>query len=345
MRQALLVEPKKFQVRDVVRPAPSRDEVLIAVETAGICGSDMHTYHGANPVIRLPVVLGHECAGRIVEGGADQGLTPGTVVAVEPDAPCGECAYCQAGQTHLCDNMRFVGGLTYDGAFGEYIVAPAQGVVPLPDHVSVDEGAFGEPVAVAVHALGRVQSLPHDNMLILGAGTIGLLVAQVAAAYGAKKLAITDVMDKKLHLARELGIEHAINPTRVGVAEWARKYFGPTGPDVTFDCVGTTETVNQALQLTRKGGQIVLIGVTEGDLLIKPMELLLGERNLLGCYIYVRQDFLEAIRLIASGRVKVRPLVSARFPLEDIDQAFAFVADRANEAVKVLVKPGMGANH
>ena len=135
MRQALLVETMRFEVREVARPVPARDEVLIAVEAAGICGSDLHTYHGANPVIRLPVVVGHECAGRVVEGGTDQGLKPGMVVAVEPDAPCGECAYCRAGQTHLCDAMRFVGGLTYDGAFAEYIIAPVRSAVPLPEHV------------------------------------------------------------------------------------------------------------------------------------------------------------------------------------------------------------------
>jgi L-iditol 2-dehydrogenase len=339
VRQARLIEPRKFEVRETALPTPAEDEVLVAVKAAGICGSDLHTYHGANPVISLPVVMGHECAGTIVEAGSATGLQRGLRIALQPDVPCGKCMYCQQGQTHLCNDMRFVGGLSYDGAFADYVLGPATGAVPLPAGVSEEEGVFAEPVAVACHALELVSNAAHEKALVLGAGTIGNLVAQVATLRGAMCVAITDVADAKLRIAREVGVVHTINPARENLVDRVRCIFGSGGPDVTFDCVGLAETINQGLVLTRKAGMIVLVGVPIGELPIKPMELLLTERCLKGCYIYTHKDFLQAIGLLGSGRVKVRPLISRVFSLAEIERAFAFFDDRANAAIKVLIKP------
>lgn len=339
MRQAMLIEPRKLEIRETVLPTPGADEIVVAVKAAGICGSDLHTYHGANPVISLPVVMGHECAGTIAAAGSATGLQPGARVALEPDWPCGRCVYCQQGQTHLCNDMRFVGGLGYDGTFADYVLAPAAGAVPLPDSVTDDEGAFVEPIAVACHALELVSTVTREKVLVLGAGTIGNLVAQVATLEGAECVGITDVADTKLRIAHETSVSHTLNPARQDLDTWVHKTFGPDGPDVTFDCVGITETVNQALALTRKAGVIVLVGVPTHDVPIRPMELLLSERCLKGCYIYRHNDFLRAIGFLSAGQVKVQPLISKTFGLAEIQQAFAYFDNRANEAIKVLIKP------
>lgn len=342
MRQALLMAPHEFAIRQTDIPTPGPGDVIIAVHTAGICGSDLHTYHGENPVITLPRVMGHELSGTIAAVGPGVDLRPGQVVAVEPDVPCGQCEYCVAGQTHLCSNMRFVGSLSYDGAFADYVLAPASTAFPLPANLSPEEGAFAEPVAVAVHALRKVPDVTSAGVLVLGAGTIGQLIAQTAKAFGAPRVVITDVLDRKLQVARDLGIECAINPTREDLAALVKAQFGPLGPHVTFDCVGFPETVNQALTLTRKAGTVFLVGVPTHGLSIAPMEILLAERALAGIYIYQRDDFVEGLRLLSSGQVKTRPLISARFGLGHIAEAFEYVVDRKNEAIKVMIQPQAG---
>jgi L-iditol 2-dehydrogenase len=339
MNQAFLVEPRKLVIRQLQTPVPASDEILVSVGAAGICGSDLHTYRGANPAVKLPLVPGHECAGTIVQAGASTGLQAGQRIALEPDVPCGKCAYCLAGQTHLCTDMRFVGGTGYDGCFADFVIAPASAAIPLPSHMSLEEGAFVEPVAVACHALELAQDVTHDNILVLGAGTIGNLVAQTASLRGAHRVGITDISDAKLDVARKVGIEHTANPSKQDVGAWVADLFGPTGPDVTYDCVGLTETINQALVLTRKSGLIVMVGVPTQDVPIKPMELLLSERCLKGCYIYRHGNFIEALDLLTTGRIRVQPLISRVFDLNSIDRAFAFFDNRANEAIKVLIKP------
>ena len=339
MRQAVLVGPRKFSVRELQTPSPGPDEILVAVELAGICGSDLHTYHGTNPVIKPPLVMGHECAGTIARAGSATGLQPGQKIALEPDVPCGTCVYCRAGQTHLCPDMRFVGAISYDGAFADYVIAPARAAIPLPQDMPAEEGVFVEPVTVAVHALEVARNIPHESVLVLGAGPIGNLVAQLARVRGARRVGITDIVDAKLKVAREVGIEHTANPLRQDVTAWAADVFGPAGPDVTYDCVGITETVNQGLALTRRGGLVALVGVSTQDLQIKPMEILLAERSLKGSYQYIKDDWLKAADAVIRGQIKVRPLISRVFPLDETEQAFAFVDNRANEAMKVLIKP------
>lgn len=339
MRQAVLVGPRKFALRESPTHSPAPDEILIAVGAAGICGSDMHTYHGTNPVIRPPLVMGHECAGTIAAAGSATGLRAGQNIALEPDVPCGVCPYCRAGQTHLCPDMQFVGAIRYDGAFADYVLAPARAAVPIPQDMPPEEGVFVEPVTVAVHALEAAGSFRRNSVLVLGAGPIGNLVAQAAGVYGARRVGITDIVDSKLTLARQVGIEHTANPTGQDLTAWVADVFGPTGPDITFDCVGTTETVNQGLALTRRGGLVVLVGVSTQDLTVKPMEILLAERSLKGSYQYTKEDWLKAADLLSQGQMQVRPLISRIFSLDETEQAFAFADNRANEAMKVLVKP------
>lgn len=339
MRQGLLVAPHSFAVRETDRPIPGPDEVVVAVDTAGICGSDLHIYHGENPVIRPPVVMGHEFSGSIAAAGPGVDAQPGQRVIIYPLVACGKCVYCQAGQPNRCPDMRFVGAIGYDGAFAEYVLAPSAGVMALPDALSFGDGAMIEPVAFATHAAGKIPDVARAGVLVLGAGTIGNLVAQVAKAYGARHVGITDVLDGKLRTARAVGIEATCNSAKEDLEAWVKEQFGPAGPEVTFDCVALATTVKQAVRLTRRGGNVFLVGVPTGELPVPLVELLIGETSLSGVYCYVPGDFHEAIRLVLAGKVHTRPLVSATFGLDEIGEAFAYAVDRKNEAIKVAIRP------
>jgi len=338
MRQALLVAPHEFAIREIERPTPGPGEVLIAVHTAGICGSDLHIYHGENPVIHPPIVMGHELSGTIAAVGAGVDYDLGLRVVLEPEIPCGKCISCRTGHSNRCPDMQQVGAIGYDGAFGEYVLAPASGVIPLPENIGLADAAMIEPVAFAVHAARRPSGLRDANVLVLGAGTIGNLVAQMAKLYGAKRVAITDVIDSKLATAARVGIDATFNSARGDLASWLTEQFGRGGPDITFDCVAFPATVSQAVKLTRRGGQVFLVGVPIGDFPVPLVALLLGETSLAGVYSYVPDDWREAVRIVSEGKVQTKPLLSKTFDLEQTAEAFAYAADRSNEAIKVAIR-------
>jgi L-iditol 2-dehydrogenase len=282
--------------------------------------------------------MGHELSGTIAAVGAGVDYALGLRVVLEPEIPCGKCISCMSGHSNRCPNMLQVGAIGYDGAFGEYVLAPASGVIPLPEHVELKDAAMIEPVAFAVHAARRPSGLRDANVLVLGAGTIGNLVAQMTKLYGAKRVAITDVIDSKLATAARVGIDATFNSARGDLANWLTEQFGKGGPDITFDCVALPATVSQAVKLTRRGGQVFLVGVPIGNFPVPLVDLLLGETSLAGVYSYVPDDWREAVRMVSEGKVQTKPLLSKTFDLEQTAEAFAYAADRSNEAIKVSIR-------
>ncbi|MFM9107002.1 MAG: zinc-binding dehydrogenase [Chloroflexota bacterium] len=334
MRRAVLTAVRHFDLETVAVPAAEPGHVVMRVLASGICGSDLHTDLGENPVIRTPVAPGHEFSGVVAATGegVDPGLE-GRVVAARPSVPCGACRHCRAGREHLCDDMKFVGGLSYDGAFAEFVTLPASCLVPVSSDHSAAELAFAEPIAVAVHAAALPQEIRGRDVLVIGCGTIGLLVARVAALRGARVWA-TDLVDAKVRLAVDFGAA----PARTAGGEGpARLETGDgTDFDVVFDCVGLNATLAVALRSVRKGGEVVLVGVPVEPIVLDPVDVLLGERRLTGCYIYTNGDFLEAVDLLLDRSVDVRPLISARMPLEEIGRAFE-IGVTGNERVKFVL--------
>ncbi len=339
MRQAELYAPLDVRLREVSRPVPGPDEVVIAVARVGICGSDLHAYHGRHPFIQLPVVPGHEFDGTVVEVGANvQGFAPGQRVTVEPSLVCGVCTNCRQGRYNICERLRVIGCQT-DGALAEYLAVPAAKALPLPDSLTWDQAALLEPLAVAVHAVRVARLQPGANVLVLGAGTIGLMTLQAAKALGAGRVVITDLIERRLALALQLGAEHAVNPARVDLVQVLEETFGPPRADVIFECVGVAATAREAVQVARKGTRIVLAGVFEEEV---PLNLGLvqdRELELVGTLMYAGDDFATAIRLVERGQVGVEPLITHRFPLSQAAEAFATADDR-EQALKVLVEVG-----
>lgn len=340
MKQAEMVAPGRVVVSDVPEPKAKAGEVLIRVAVSGVCGSDVHAYLGEHPFISCPVVPGHEFAGVIAKLGADvHGWRIGQKVTVEPSLVCGRCYNCRHGRYNICQDLRVI-GCQAPGALAEYLSVPATKVIPLPETMSFEEGALVEPVAVGVHAVARGGYIGGRKVVVMGAGTIGLVTMQVAKAHGAAAVLQTDIIPQRLALAKSLGADYVANVTEQDLGEMIYAAFGSEGADIIYECVGIEKTIASAIQVARKGSRIVVAGVF-GQRTCVDMALIQDrELELSGTLMYRRDDFQEAIRLISQGKVQVLPLVSHRFPLDQAAEAFETARTGSAEALKVLVRIG-----
>ncbi|MGE5571718.1 MAG: zinc-dependent alcohol dehydrogenase [Bacteroidota bacterium] len=355
MKRMNMVEPGVLRLEDVPAPVPGEGEALVEVKVVGVCGSDVHAFRGKHPFISCPIVPGHEFSGVVRDVGpggrvgapgaeaAEAGSTKtgraliGKPVTGLPSLVCGTCYNCSHGRYNICNSLRVV-GCQADGALAELVRVPAEFLVPLPEGLSFEDGAMVEPVAVGVHAVRRAgAAVGGARVLVLGSGTIGLVVAQVVKAYGACEVIVTDLNERRLALARELGADHTVNARECDPVAYAHERFGRDGIDLSFECVGIGPTVRQAILANRKGTKVIIVGVFEEDVPV-PMGLVQDrEIELVGTLMYTLDDFVEAARLVAEGLVRMAPLVTHRFRLEEAQRAFETAADPAGGAIKVLI--------
>lgn len=336
LKAALLRGPYDLEIIDLEKPEPGPGQVLIRVRRCGICGSDLHAYKGKHPDFVIPVIPGHEFSGDVIKiGKGVRKVKPGDRVTVEPLSVCGKCYFCVRGEYHRCVELKVLGAQT-NGAFTEYIVVDERWVYKLPETFDYEEGAMIEPLAVAVHAVRRVTSL-GENVLILGAGTIGLLTLQVARAMGAINTIITDVVDWKLEVARKLGADVAINPEKEDLRKTVYEYTNNLGVDTVFEAVGSPVTLAQALELGRKGGNVVIIGVfEEPEIKVNIMNIVNKELHVYGSLVY-NWDFETAISLVKRRKVDVRSLVSDVIKIEDIKEGFERMIRREEGLIKIQI--------
>lgn len=335
--QAKMTDLKTIVIEEAPKPEPGPREVLIKVAVAGICGSDLHAFEGKHPFVKPPIVLGHEFSGMIVELGDEvegEYYQVGQRVTVEPSITCGQCYNCRNGRYNICDKLQVIGS-QISGGYATYVKVPAANVLPLGDDLTFEDGAMIEPLAVAVHAghLGKV--MPGDHIAIIGAGTIGLLLAQVAKAKGAK-VAISDIVDSRLELAAQLGVDACINPTQANIEEELKK-FAPNGADIIFECVGSSFTLRQSIEIARKGSRVVIVGVAEGDVSLPVHYIQDRELEILGDLMYTRKDFDEALKLVRTGQVNLNPLITKSFPLVEANEAFEYVLANPKNTLKVFL--------
>ncbi|MGE5587674.1 MAG: zinc-dependent alcohol dehydrogenase [Clostridia bacterium] len=362
MKRMNMVEPGVLRLEDVPAPVPGEGEALVEVKAVGVCGSDVHAFRGKHPFISCPIVPGHEFSGVVKDvvpgrrgvapgareaketGVAENDNTPNAVRATVgkpvtglPSLVCGTCYNCRHGRYNICNSLRVV-GCQADGALAELVRVPAEFLVPLPDGLSFEDGAMVEPVAVGVHAVRRAGAgAGGARVLVLGSGTIGLVVVQVLKAYGAREVIVTDVNERRLALARELGADYTINVREADPVARLHGMFGRDGIDLSFECVGIGPTVRQAILANRKGTKVIIVGVFEEEVPV-PMGLVQDrEIELVGTLMYTLDDFVEAARLVGEGRVRMAPLVTHRFRLEEAQRAFETAADPASGAIKVLI--------
>lgn len=328
------------------RPKPtlkSEHDVLIAINYTGICGSDVHYWqHGAiGPfVVKDPMVLGHESAGTVVEvGSAVKTLVKGDRIAIEPGTPCRHCTPCLAGKYNLCDDMRFAATPPYDGTLAGFYTAPSDFCYKLPDHVSLQEGALIEPLAVGVHIVRQAEVKPGNSVVVMGAGPVGLLCMAVARAFGASTIVAVDIQPNRLEFAKGYAATHTFTPERVSAEENAARLLKETGlvggADAIIDASGAEPSIQTSLHAIRRGGIYVQGGMGKSDINFPIMALCTKEVTAKGSFRYGSGDYKLAVELVATGKVDVKKLITGTVKFEDAEQAFVDV--KAGKGIKVLI--------
>jgi L-iditol 2-dehydrogenase len=337
MQQAIMITPGKIEIQEITRPIPQPNEVLIQIKRIGVCGSDIHVYHGLHPYTSYPIVQGHEVSGVIAEIGHEvKGLAQGDKVVFMPQVTCGECYPCRHGMYHICDNLKVMGFQT-NGAAQEYFPVLSEMVLKLPESITIDQAAMIEPVSVAVHALSRYGCLDGLNVLVLGAGTIGNLVAQVANASGAKKVLITDVSEYKLQKAHQCGLEYVINPQQKDIGKAILNTFGPDKADLLIECVGVQDTITQAVENARKGSTIIIVGVFGKKPVVDLGLVQDRELNILGTLMYQKKDYERSIELVSNGKLCLDQMITHRFAFKDYLEAYKTIESSDGKYMKVMI--------
>ncbi len=343
MKAVYLHGPGDLRLHEDPVPAiAAPDDVLIEVKAVGVCGSDCHYYQRGRIgpfVVTEPLILGHECSGVVAAVGEEvAGLRPGDQVAVEPGVPCRRCRRCREGRYNICENeVTFMGTPPWHGAFREYLTWPADFVFKLPEGVSLEDGAMVEPLAVGVHACRRGGVQPGQSAAVIGAGPIGLLAAQAAAAYGAHPVIVSDIIAPRLERARKLGAL-AVDAQREDAAERVRDFTDGKGADVVIETAGTLATIRQAAQMVRTGGVVVLVGLPPEDEGPMPvMDQIAREYDIRTVFRYAN-CYPPALSLIAAGRIDLASLRTHEFPLAQTEEAVKQVIEHKAETVKALVR-------
>ncbi|MHA2391547.1 MAG: zinc-dependent alcohol dehydrogenase [Promethearchaeota archaeon] len=337
MKQEVIKAPREIEFNNIPIPELQQNDVLVKMMRIGICGSDIHVYHGKHPYTTYPITQGHEVSGIIEKIGSNvKNVKPGDKVTIEPQVVCNQCYPCTHGKYHICDNLKVMGFQT-TGAASEFFKVDSKKVVKLPDNMTYEQGAMIEPCAVAVHAVSRGGDLSGYNVLVLGAGPIGNLVGQTAKALGASAVMITDLSDYRLEIAKDVAIDFTVNPSKQNLSEEIEKVFGANKADLIIECVGSNETIDAAITNARKGTDIIIVGVF-GD---KPT-VDLGfvqdrELRLTGTLMYQSDDYHKAIELVNSGKIKLEPLMTVHFPFKEYNKAYKYIDDKKDKLMKVFI--------
>ena len=337
MLQQVMTEPGKIIFREIETPVPGPGQVLVRIKRIGVCGSDIHVYYGEHKGTGYPVTQGHEVSGQVA--GLGEGVTQfrvGQKVTIEPQVVCGKCYPCRHGKYNLCEHLRVMGFQT-TGTASEYFAVDAERVTALPDAMTYDEGAMIEPLAVTVHAAKRFAELDGAKVAILGCGPIGILLAQTVKALGAASVLITDISDYRLRLAKECGADFAVNTREKDFGEALLECFGPDKADVIYDCAGNDITMGQAIRYARKGSKIVLLAVFAKEAHIDLFTLNDHELDLDTTMMYRHEDYVDAIRLVEEGKIRLRPLMSRHFAFTDYLKAYQYIEANRETTMKVLI--------
>ena len=320
------------------RPIPTIGEydALVKMHACGICGTDVHILHGEH-IVKFPVIPGHEFSGEAVEvGSAVNNVRVGDRVTVDPNIVDGTCFFCRRGQIHLCENLTAV-GVNFDGGFAEFCRVPGVQAYKVPDSLSLDQAAMAEPIACCVHGIDGANITSGSTVVVLGAGSIGLILLQLARIAGAGHIIVSEPDERKRQLASKFGAEVLLDPTRDDVAAEVTK-LTRVGADVVIESAGRLETAELAIKLARRGGTVLQFGVVSPDkrAAISPYEIYYKELTIRGSFV---NPFTHsrAIELLASKQVDVMPLITHRFALDDAVKALETA--QGKDAVKVLLVP------
>lgn len=329
-----------FEERDI--PQPKDNEVLVQLEYVGICGSDLHYYEtGAigDYVVKPPFVLGHEPGGTVVEVGKNvKHLKAGDRVALEPGRTCGHCEFCKEGKYNLCPDVVFFATPPVDGVFQEYVAHEADLCFKLPDNVSTMEGALIEPLAVGFHAAIQGDAYLGQKAVVMGAGCIGLVSMMALKARGVSEVYVVDIMEKRLEKALELGAAGVINGAKEDVVQKVNEITNGRGMDLVIETAGTEITTRQAIQIARKGSNIVLVGYSKTGEMTLPMSLVLDKELTFKTVFRYRHIYPMAIEAVAAGKVDLKGIVTDIFTLDEAQKAMDYSVNNKADIVKAVIK-------
>lgn len=328
---ALVYEgPRIMNMRKEPIPEAKDNEVIIRVEKVGICGSELSGYLGHNSLRFPPLIMGHEFAGKVVELGQQvNSVKTGDRVTVNPLISCGSCRCCKSGQPQLCPNRKIIGAHR-PGAFAEYVAVPKNNVYVLPDNLTMDQGALTEPLACAVHIARIVNMTPADKLLIFGAGPIGLLVLQVAKAYGLTDIVVMDLNKERLQIV------DALDGIAVNSSEQLKELLPQGGFDLSIDAVGVNATRRQCIELTRTGGSVAFSGLHEAESPIPINDIIRSELKLHGAFCYNDRDFEIALQWLKTDKVNLDPWL-LHAPLEEGGACFEKLISNPGPIAKILL--------
>ena len=337
MRRAT-VHPDRIDVDTVERPTPRPGEALVATTITGVCGSDTHAAAGHHPFINLPYHPGHEAVGVVRElaPGTDTDLAVGDRVLVEPTLPCWHCKTCLNGNSNLCENLRFFGCVYEQGGMADYFTIHANRLQRVPDELSDDQAVLIQPLSTPVHAVRLSGGVEGKTVVIIGSGTIGLLVLAAARHDGARRVVMTDPLPGKRDQALRLGADAVVDATAPDAAEQIRAQLGESA-DVVFDCVAIQPTVDQAIRLAFKGGVVMIVGVPATPVTVPLPEIQDLQIRVQGSATYLPEDYETATDIIRAGEVRPDDFITARYDLDDVAAAYAAAISGAQVKVVVTV--------
>ena len=343
MKSLLLSEYNHLEIADMPLPAVAPDEVLVRVEACGICGSDVHGYDGSSGRRIPPIVMGHEAAGTVAAVGSSvHGYAEGDRVTFDSTVYCGHCAFCLAGDVNLCDNRQVIGVSCGDyrrhGAFAEYVAVPERILYPLPDTISFAEAALLEAVSVALHAVRVSAVRGGETALVVGAGMIGLLTLQAARAAGCARVFIADIDATRLALAAQAGADQILDASGGDLLDQVLALTGGRGVDLALEAVGRSETVSSAIDCTRKGGTVTLVGNIQ-PVVELPLQKVVSRQIRLQGSCASAGEYPQAIDLVAGGQIVVSPLITAIAALEDGPRWFERLHAREPNLMKIILTP------
>jgi L-iditol 2-dehydrogenase len=343
MQAAVLHAIRDMRIENRPVPIPGNGEVLLKVASVGVCGSDVHYYNEGrigSQIVTEPIIMGHEFSAFILQPGKGvDGTHISQLVTVDPAIPCGKCELCLHGHPNLCPDVKFCGTPPIDGVFSEYAVMPAVNCFPLPDGFSPEEGALLEPLGVALHSVNLSHLKPGDTVAVLGAGPIGLLIGAVARIAGASVVYITEPLDYRREFAAHYCADGVFNPTSTNPVKEILNETGGRGVDVAFEAAGADETPEQAAEIVKPGGRVILTGIPKDDSLTFNASVVRKKGLTIRLVRRMAHTYPTAIQLVTKQHIDLKSLITHRLPLGDVGKAMAMLSSYEDGAIKVVITP------
>lgn len=337
MKQAMMIKPGEIIYQEVPVPETAPGQIKVKMLKIGVCGSDIHVWHGKHPFTTYPVVQGHEVSAQIVDIGVGvSGFQIGDRVTIQPQVVCGQCYPCTHGLYNDCNELKVMGFQT-TGMASDFFVVDAEKALRLPEGMSDEHGAMLEPLAVACHAVARFGDVAGKRAVVVGGGPIGNLVAQTLVAMGATGVLLSEVSACRLATAKKCGL-NTVNPREKPLQQAIFDAFGPDGADVIFECIGSPATIKEEIEIARKGSTIIIVGVVPDLCLVNMGFVQDRELSIIGTAMYRTEDYLAAIDLVGKGLIEFDALITDRVPFSRYADAYRLIEEQKDKAMKVMIE-------